>query len=60
MVRESNQAGNLPMPHFLPGEQVTVYVQFPGGEWQTRELTVPKDNQTVILTPESVTRVDGG
>lgn len=48
------------MPHFLPGEQVTVYVQFPGGEWQTRELTVPKDNQTVILTPESVTRVDGG
>ncbi len=60
VVRQSNQEGNLSMPHFLPGEQVTVYIQFPGDEWQTRELTVPTDNQAVILTPEPSSRLNDG
>lgn len=60
IIQTSNSTGNVPMPHFLPGEQVTVYVRFPDSDWQTRQLTVPTEEKAVVLTPTAKDRLDDG
>ena len=51
IVQTSNHRGVISMPHFLPGEQATVYVRFPEHDWQTRQLTVPEGVHEIVLTP---------
>ena len=53
IVRTSSESGDVPLPHFAPGDRATVYVCFPDGDWQTRELTVPKVDQVVVLRPRA-------
>jgi hypothetical protein len=60
IVRESSASGKVAMPHFLSGEQATVFVRFPDGEWQTRELVVPAGNNVVVLKPASEERFESG
>ncbi|WP_298865925.1 carboxypeptidase-like regulatory domain-containing protein [uncultured Gimesia sp.] len=60
IVRKSNAAGKISMPHFLPGEQVTVYVRFPDSDWQQRRLTVPDNANDVVLTPRLKNQLDDG
>lgn len=60
IVRESNEAGNVPMPHFLPGEQATLYVQFPNGDWQTRQLVIPAGSDHVVLRPTADPAIESG
>lgn len=51
IVRLSNENGEINMPHFLPGEKITVSVRFPSGQWQRRELVVPESNRLVVMRP---------
>lgn len=51
IVQKSNTAGQVSMPHFLPGEQITIYVRFPNRDWQTRQLVVPERANKIVLTP---------
>lgn len=60
VVRLSNATGKISMPHFLPGEQVTVYVRFPNNDWQQRELRVPVGVNEVVLNPPSNDQLDDG
>lgn len=60
IVRQSSATGNVSLPHFLPGEQATVFVRFPNCEWQTRELVVPSGNQAVVLKPDHDDRMESG
>lgn len=60
VVRQSSATGKISMPHFRPGEQITVYVRFPESDWQTRRLTVPDRAQEFVLTPTSNDYLDGG
>ena len=60
IIRESGATGSVAMPHFLPGEQATVFVRFPDCEWQTRELVVPAGEQAVVLKPSSKERSESG
>ena len=55
IVRKSDLAGKLSMPHFLPGDRATIYVRFPDSDWQTRELIIPERDGVVVVTPVSVT-----
>lgn len=54
IVRESSAIGHVSMPHFLPGEQATIFVRFPNSDWQKRQLVVPNDEQVVVLTGEDL------
>lgn len=59
IVQRSSPSGNVSMPHFFPGEQATVFVRFPGSEWQTRELIIP-DNEEVVVMKQTLTSVRAG
>ncbi len=60
IVRESSESGSVAMPHFLPGEQATVFVRFPNSEWQTRELVVPANDNAVVLKPTNEEPFESG
>ena len=61
IVRQSGSAGALSMPHFQPGEEVSVYIQFPNRNWEQRQLTVPRTGQaTVVLSKMAKAPPDGG
>ncbi|QDT40033.1 hypothetical protein Pan241w_00860 [Gimesia alba] len=60
IVQKSNATGTISMPHFLPGEQVTVYVRFPNSDWQTRQLVVPQEANELVLTPSVNDKLDDG
>jgi len=59
IVQKSNQTGTISMPHFLPGEQFTVYVRFPDSDWQTRQLVIPEGKNELVLTPANEELDDG-
>ena len=54
LVKRSDQEGRVSMPHFLPGEKVAFNVQFPGDNWQVREIVVPDSRQFVELRPQKL------
>jgi hypothetical protein len=61
IVRQSGTTGDVPMPNFLPGEAVSVYVRFPDRDWETRELIVPADGENVIvLKPDPAKQNEDG
>ncbi|WP_339731043.1 carboxypeptidase-like regulatory domain-containing protein [uncultured Gimesia sp.] len=60
IVQKSNQTGTISMPHFLPGEHVTVYVRFPDSDWQARKLVIPKGKNELVLTPAANDELDDG
>ncbi|MFH1299766.1 MAG: carboxypeptidase-like regulatory domain-containing protein [Planctomycetota bacterium] len=59
IVQKSNRSGTISMPHFLPGEQFTVYVRFPDSDWQTRQLVIPEGKNELVLTPANDELDDG-
>lgn len=61
IVRRSGATGNVPMPNFLPGERVSVYVRFPDRDWETRELIVPTgEERVIVLNPDPADRSEQG
>tara|TARA_R110002111_G_scaffold262872_1_gene342322 strand:+ start:38283 stop:39257 length:975 start_codon:yes stop_codon:yes gene_type:complete len=60
IIQKSNTTGKITMPHFLPGEQITVYIRFPDSDWQTQQFTVPVGKNTVVLKPTPQKHLDDG
>jgi hypothetical protein len=49
VVRRSDAAGVVSLPYFSPGDNATVYLRAPGGEWGTRAFDVPEDRRIVVI-----------
>lgn len=60
VIRTSDADGLIPLSHFQPGEQATVYVRFPGKEWETRQLVIPQDSGPLVITPADPNQIKGG
>jgi len=54
LVRRSSEQGIIPISHFSKGERVAIAVQFPGEDWQVREIVVPEKEQVVVMTPAAL------
>ncbi len=50
IICKSNASGTVAMPHFLPGERASVFVRFPGEEWNERQLVIPPEQDEVVIT----------
>lgn len=59
IIRESNQAGRMQFSNFRPGDKAVVFVRFPDEDWQQRELVVPENETTVVIT-QIPTETTGG
>ena len=49
VVQRSDAAGRVSLPYFSPGDAASLYVRSPGGEWDTRQLDIPRDGEEVVL-----------
>jgi len=49
VTRRSGATGEVSLPYFSPGDNATVYLRTPGGEWDTRAFAVPEDRQVVVI-----------
>jgi hypothetical protein len=54
LARRSNEKGTIPISQFSKGEPVAIAVQFPGEDWQVREIVVPEKDQVVVMTPSAL------
>ncbi len=49
IIQKSDNEGVVQLPFFVPGDRATVYLRLPSSEWQTREIVVPSQGNTVHL-----------
>jgi hypothetical protein len=56
VMRRSDATGEVSLPYFSPGDNATVYLRPPGGEWDTRQFAVPEDRRMVVITMTAAER----
>jgi hypothetical protein len=49
IVRRSDAAGQVSLPYFSPGDEATVYLKGPDGEWNTHDFAVAETEQIVVI-----------
>jgi hypothetical protein len=57
VVQRSDSAGRVSLPYFSPGDAASLYVRTPGGEWNVREMAVPRDRGDIVIRLPSVENV---
>lgn len=60
IIRKSDGEGIVALSHFRPEEQASVYVRFPGQEWEPRQLVIPRSSKLLIITPTDSNQAEGG
>jgi len=50
IIRRSDDSGCMKFTNFSPGDRAIVFVRFPNHDWQPREIVVPDDESTVVVT----------
>jgi hypothetical protein len=58
IVQRSDSTGQVSLPYFSPGDNATVYLRTPGGEWSTRDFAVAEPEQVVVIRMSATTEAD--
>ncbi|MCA9185327.1 MAG: carboxypeptidase-like regulatory domain-containing protein [Pirellulaceae bacterium] len=52
IIRRTDTDGRVQLPYYHPGDIAKVLVRLPQGEWQSYEVAVPTENETVSIAIE--------